>query len=125
MYFWDPLTFIMDPVLVLVMLLATGNTKSFFQAFRITRKKTADRNQLFLSLQAVKLATASFLLGGGLFTIFDTIFILRAATTEPGKGIAVTLLTTLYGMLSALLLQPLKYLLESKLEEIHENPDQS
>lgn len=77
------------------------------------------------SLQAVKLATTSFLLGGGLFTIFDTIFILGAATTEPGKGIAVTLLTTLYGMLSALLLLPLKYRLESKLEEIHENPDQS
>lgn len=124
-YFWDPLTFIMNPVLVLVMLLAAGNAKPFFQAFRIIRKKNADRNQLFLSLQAIKLATTSFLLGGGLFTILDTIFILGTTTNEPGKGIAVTLLTTLYGMLSALLLLPLKYRLESKLEEIHENPDQS
>lgn len=124
-YFWDPLTLIMDPVLVLIMLLATGNAKPFFQAFRLIRKKDIDRNQLFLSLQAVRLAIASFLLGGRLLTIFDMIFVLGTMTDEPGKGIAVTLLTTLYGMLSALLLLPFKYRLESKMEEIHEKSDQS
>lgn len=124
-YFWDPLTLIMDPVLVLIMLLATGNTKHFFHAFQIIRKKDVDRNQLFPPLQAVKLAIVSFLLGGGLLTVFDMIFVLGTMTDKPGKGIAVTLLTTLYGMLSALILLPFKYRLESKMEEMHEKSDQS
>lgn len=124
-YFWNPLTLIMDPVLVLIMLLATGHAKHFFQVFRIIRKKDADRNQLFPPLQAVKLAIASFLLGGGLLTVFDMIFVLGTMTDEPEKGIAVSLLTTLYGMLSALILLPFKYRLESKMEEMHEKSDQS
>lgn len=52
-------------VLVLVMLLATGNLNNFFQSFGTIRAKDVDRNRLFSSLQAVKLAIASYLLGGG------------------------------------------------------------
>lgn len=116
-YFFDPLTFVMDPILVLVMLLATGNVKVFFQSFSLIRKEDADRNRLVSSLGAVKLAIASFLLGGGLFTLFDTIFILRTMTKEPERGVSITLLTMLYGTLFALLLLPVKCKLESKMEE--------
>ena len=37
-YFFDPLTFIMNPILVLVMLLTTRNVKPFFQSFYIIFK---------------------------------------------------------------------------------------
>lgn len=124
-YFFDPLTFVMDPVLVLVMLLATGNVKAFFRSFWLIRKEDVGKKQIFSSLQAVKLAIATFLLGGGLFTCLDTIFILRTMEKEPGRGVAVTLLTLLYGTLFALFLLPLKYKLESKMEEMHEKSDQS
>lgn len=124
-YFFDPLTFIMNPILVLVMLLTTRNVKPFFQSFYIIGKKNVDRNRLFSSQQAVKLAIASFLLGGGMITVFDTIFILGTMASEPGKRLAVALLTMLYSMLFALLLLPLKYRLESKMEEIHEESDPS
>lgn len=119
-YFFDPLTFVMDSILVLVMLLATGNVKNFFRSFSLVWKEGGDRKSLFSSLQAVKLAIASFLLGGGLFTLLDTIFILRVMKKEPAAGVSLTLLTMLYGTLLALLLLPLKYKLESKMEEIHE-----
>lgn len=124
-YFFDPLTFIMNLILVLVMLLTTGNVKPFFQSFFIIGKKNVDRNRLFSSQQAVKLAIASFLLGGGMITVFDTIFILGTMESEPGKRLAVALLTMLYSMLFALLLLPLKYRLEAKMEEMHEKSDPS
>ena len=124
-YFFDPFSFLMDPILVFVMLLVTGNVTSFFQSFLIIRNRDVDRNRLFSSLMAVKLAMASFLLGGAMFTIFDTIFVLGTMTKEPGKGVAFTLLTMLYGMLFALFLLPLKVKLESKWEELHEESDQS
>lgn len=124
-YFFDPLTFAMDPILVLVMLLATGNVKNFFRSFQLVRKEDVDRNRLFFSLQAVKLAITSFLLGGGFFTLLDTIFILRTMEKKPAAGVSLTLLTMLYGTLLALLLLPLKYKLEAKMEEIHEKSDKS
>lgn len=124
-YFFDPLTFVMDPILVLVMLLATGKVKAFFQSFSLIRREDAARSRLFSSLQAVKLAIASFLLGGGLFTILDTIFILRTMAKQPERGMAVTLLSMLYGTLFALLLLPVKCKLETKMEEQHEKSDQS
>lgn len=124
-YFYDPVTLVMDPVLVLLMLLVTGNVKAFFQSFLLIRKKDASADRLFSSLQAIKLAIASFLLGGGLFTLLDTIFILRTMAKNPGKGISATLLAMFYGTLSALLLLPVKYKLESELEEMHEKPDKS
>ena len=114
-YYFDPLTVAMDPILVLVMLLATGDVKSFVRSFLFIRKKNVERSQLFSSLHAVKLAIVSFLLGGAVFTVFDTIYIL-GTMSEPAKGLAVTLLTTLYGMLYALFLLPVKYKLESKME---------
>lgn len=114
-YYFDLLTVAMDPILVLVMLLVTGNVKSFFQSFLFLRKENVEKSQLFSSLQAVKLAIVSFLLGGAIFTVFDTIYIL-GTMSQPAKGLAVTLLTTLYGMLSALFLLPVKYKLESKME---------
>lgn len=107
------------------MLLTTGNVKPFFQSFFIIGKKNVDRNRLFSSQQAVKLAIASFLLGGGMITVFDTIFILGTMESEPGKRLAVALLTMLYSMLFALLLLPLKYRLEAKMEEMHEKSDPS
>ncbi|MDE6566510.1 MAG: helix-turn-helix domain-containing protein [Lachnospiraceae bacterium] len=122
-YYFDPLTFVMDPILVLVMLLATGNVKTFFRSFWLIGKEDVDGKHIFSSLQAVKLAITSFLLGGGLFTLLDTIFILRTMEKEPGRGMAVTLLTMLYGTLFALFLLPLKYKLESKMEEMHEKSD--
>ncbi|MDE6852250.1 MAG: helix-turn-helix domain-containing protein [Lachnospiraceae bacterium] len=125
MYYVDPLTFLMDPILVLVMLLVTGNVKVFFRSFSLIRKEDVERNNLFSSLQAVKLAIISFLLGGGLFTLLDTIFILRTMTKEPQRGVSITLLTMLYGTLFALFLLPLKFKLESKMEEMHEKSDQS
>lgn len=42
---------------------------------------------------------------------------------EQWKGVAVTLLTMLYGMLFSLFLLPLKYKLESKMEMLHEESD--
>lgn len=122
-YFFDPLTFIMDPILVLILLTATGNGKPFFQSFTIIRKKDVSRNRLLASLQAVKLAIASFLLGGAIFTVFNTIFLLSTMAKEQWKGVAVTLLTMLYGMLFSLFLLPLKYKLESKMEMLHEESD--
>lgn len=124
-YFFDPLTIIMDPILVLVMLLATGNVKNFFRSFPLVRKEEADRKSLISSLQAVKLAIASLLLGGGLFTLLDTIFILRVMKKEAVSGVSVTLLAMLYGTVFALILLPLKYRLESKMEETHEKSDES
>lgn len=112
-------------VLVLVMLLATGNLNNFFQSFGTIRAKDVDRNRLFSSLQAVKLAIASYLLGGGILTVFNIIFTLCTMSADWKKGIAVSLLTTLYGMLFALLLLPLKHELELKMEEIHEESSQS
>lgn len=119
-YFFDPLTFIMDFILVLVMLLVTGNVKAFFLSFSLIRKEDVDRNRVFSSLQAVKLAIASFLLGGGLFTLLDMIFILSTIEKKLAADVSVTLLTMLYGILFALLLLPLKNKLESKMEEMHE-----
>ena len=119
-YFFDPLAFIMNLILVLVMLLATGNVKAFFLSFLLIRKEDVDRNRFFSSLQAVKLAISSFLLGGGLFTLLDMIFILSTLEKKLAAGVSVTLLTMLYGILFALLLLPLKNKLESKMEEMHE-----
>ncbi len=124
-YYYDPVTLLMDPILVMIMLLATGNVKPFFQSFPLIRKKDAEINNLFPSLQAIKLAITSCLLGGGLFTLLDTIFILNTMKSRPEKGVAVTLLTMLYGTLYALFLLPVKYRLESKMEKMHEKSDQS
>lgn len=124
-YFWDPLAFIMIPILVLLMLLVSGNVKAFFRSFGLIRRKDVTRSMLFTSLQAVKLAIVSSLLGGALFTLLDTIFILRTMAKEPERGVSVTLLTALYGILFALLLLPLKYRLESEMEEIDEKSDES
>ncbi len=123
-YYYDPLTLVMNPLLVLIMLLVTGNVKAFFQSFLLMRKKDVDRNRLFSSLQAIKLAIASFLLGGGLFTLFDTIFILRTMAGKSG-GVSVTLLTMFYAILFALLLLPVKYKLEAKWENMYEKSDKS
>lgn len=122
-YYFDPLTFLMNPILVFVMLLITGNVKPFFQSFSMIGKKKVERNRLFSSLRAVRLAIATFLLGGGLFTVFDAVFILGTMEKNWGKGMAVTLLTLLYGILAALFLLPLRYKLESKMEERHEESD--
>lgn len=124
-YFLDPLTLIMNLILVLLMLLVSGNVKSFFRSFVLIRREDVKRNTLFSSLQAVKLAIVSGLLGGGVFTLLDMIFILRTMEKEPERGVAVTLLTALYGMLFALLLLPVKYGLESKMEEIDEKSNES
>jgi len=124
-YFYDPMTFIMDPILVLIMLLATGNVKAFFQAFLLIRRKDAEKKRLFSSLQAIKLAITTFLLGGSLFTLLDTIFILRTMAKTPEYGVSVTLLTMFYGTLFALLLLPVKYRLESKMEEMHGKSNKS
>lgn len=124
-YFLDPLTLIMNLILVLLMLLVSGNVKSFFRSFVLIRREDVKRNTLFSSLQAVKLAIVSGLLGGGVFTLLDMIFILRTMEKEPERGVAVTLLTALYGMLFALLLLPVQYGLESKMEEIDEKSNES
>lgn len=124
-FFYDPVTLVMDPILVMIMLLATGNGKAFFQSFRFMRKKEAERDRLIASLRAVRLAIATLLLGGGLFTLLDTVFILRTMGNEPWKGVSVTLLTMLYGTLFALLLLPVKVKLESKVGEMHGESDKS
>lgn len=124
-YFLDSYTFITNLLLVLIMLLASGNVKAFFRSFVLIRREDVKRNTLFSSLQAVKLAIASTLLGGGVFTLLDMIFILRTTKKGTGQVAAVSLLTLLYGMLFALLLLPLKYRLESKMEEINEKSDES
>ena len=87
------------------------------------RKTETDAHRLFSSLQAVKLAILSFLLGGGLLTLLDTIFILGTETENPGAKVAVSLLSMFYGILFALLLLPVRYRLESKLEEMNEKCD--
>lgn len=122
-YFLDPFTFITNLLLMLLMLLVSGNVKAFFRSFLLVRKKDVKKNTLFSSLQAVKFAIASGLLGGGVFTLLDMIFILQTMEKDTGQGAAVTLLAMLYGMLFALLLLPLKYSLESKMEEINEKSD--
>lgn len=124
-FYYDPVALATDTIIVLVMLLATGNVKAFFQSFLLIRKKDANRNRLFSSLQAVKLAIASFLLGGGLLTLIDTIFILKTMEKTPGIGVAVSLLTMLYGILLAILLLPVKYKLKSKMEEMNGKFDKS
>lgn len=124
-YFFDPLTFIMNPILVLVMLLATGKVKAFFQSFSFIRREDVEESCLFSSLQAVKLAISSFLLGGGMFTLLDTIFILRTMGEKLEGGVSVTLLAMFYGILFALLLLPVRYKLESRMEELHGKSDKS
>lgn len=121
-YYYDPLAIVMNPILVLIMLLVTGNVKAFFQCFSLIRKKDVDKERLFASLQAIKLAVISFLLGGGLFTLFDTIFILRTMAGK-SEGVSVTLLTMFYGILFALLLLPVKYKLELKWEKMYGKSD--
>ena len=125
LYFYDPFALVADIILVLVMLLATGNGKAFVQSFLLIFKNDVDRNKLFPSLQAVKLAFASFLLGGGALTLIDTIFMLGTMEKTPEIGVSISLLTMLYGVLFAMLLLPVKYKLESKMEEMNEKSDKS
>ena len=125
LYFYDPVALVLDMILVLVMLLATGKGKAFFQSFLWIRKNDVDRNELFNSLQAVRLAIASFLLGGGVLTLIDAIFMLGTMEKMLEVGVSISLLTMLYGMLSALLLLPVKYKLESKMEEMNGKSDKS
>ena len=124
-YFYDPVTLAKNIILVLVMLLMTGNVKAFFQSFRLMRKTEVDMNKLFSSLQAIKLAIVSFLLGGGLLTLIDIICILSTMEETSGIEVSVSLLTMLYGTLSALLLLPVKYKLEEKMGKINEKFDES
>lgn len=49
-YFYDPVTLAKNIILVLVMLLMTGNVKAFFRSFRLMRKTEVDMNKLFSSL---------------------------------------------------------------------------
>ena len=125
LYFYDPFALVADMILVLVMLLATGNVKAFFRSFLLMRKDDVDRNKLFSSLQAVKLAIASFLLGGGVLTLIDIIFMLGTMDKALGIEVSISLLTMLYGMLPSLLLLPVKYKLELKMEEVNEKSDKS
>lgn len=125
LYFYDPFSLAADIILVLAMLLATGNGKAFFQSFLLLRKDDADRKKLFSSLQAIKLVIASLLLGGGTLTLIDAIFMLGTMKEMPEIGVAISLLTMLYGMLPALLLLPVKYKLESKMEEMNGKFDKS
>lgn len=124
-FYYDPISLATDIVLVMVMLLATGNLKAFFQSFLLIRKKDANMNRLFSSLQAIKLAIISFLLGGGLLTLIDIIFVLGTLEKSLGPGLSVSLLTMLYGMLLAILLLPVKYKLKSKMEEMNGKFDKS
>lgn len=125
LYFYDPFALVSDIILVLVMLLATGKGKAFLQSFLLIRKNDVDRNKLFTSLQATKLAIASFLLGGGALTLIDIIFVLGTMDKALGIEVSISLLTMLYGMLPSLLLLPVKYKLESKMEEVNEKSDKS
>ena len=124
-YFYDPVTLAKNIILVLVMLLMTGNVKAFFRSFRLMRKTEVDMNKLFSSLQAIKLAIVSFLLGGGLLTLIDIICILSTMEETSGIEVSISLLTMLYGTLSALLLLPVKYKLEEKMGKINEKSDES
>ena len=125
LYFYDPFALASDIILVLLMLLATGKGKAFFQSFLLMGKDDVDRNKFFSSLQAVKLAITSFLLGGGTLTLIDAIYVLGTMEETPEIGVSISLLTMLYGVLSALLLLPVKYKLESKIEEMNEKSDKS
>lgn len=125
LYFYDPAALVTDIIFVLVMLLATGSVKAFFRSFLLMRKKDVDRHGIFSSLQSVKLAIASFLLGGGLLSLIDTIFVLRTMKEAPRIGVSVSLLAMFYGTLLAFLLLPVKYALELKMEELDEKSDKS
>lgn len=89
------------------------------------RKNDANRNILFSSLQATKLAIASFLLGGEVLMLINTIFILETMEKALESGVSISLLPMFYGMFLALLLLPVKYKLKSKMEEINEKSDKS
>ena len=122
-FYYDPIAFATDIIFVMVMLLATGNIKAFFHSFLLIRTKDADMNRLSSSLLAIKLAIVSFLSGGGLLTLIDTIFVLGTMEKTLRLGISVSLLAMLYGMLLAILLLPVKYKLQSKMEEQNGNSD--
>lgn len=101
--------------IVLLELVSTRSMRAFLNAFRIVfRKSAADEEEIRISLQAVRLAGTSAVLGGGLCSITAIVVILHVILDLAlvGPNLAVAVLTIFNSIFLVLLLLPIKNRLE-------------
>lgn len=115
-YFIDVPALAVIFTLVVLVLLATHSAGSFLRAFRIGWSRTyrPEKDEIWESLQSVRLMSAAVILSGGICGIMECIIVAPSVTrmAENGHYFAMAGVSIFYSLVVILLLLPLRHRLE-------------
>lgn len=125
-YFWDTPSLLIILLICIPILVSAGLFKDFNNAFRIALNKKKDRSLIEIkrAIEAVNLAIRTLLCSGLFLFILSLFLILRGIDdlSMLGPHIAVAILICFYSLAMAIILLPIKSILEIKVIEFMPEP---
>lgn len=120
-FFVDIPTVVIVGLAPLIILLMTGQWKSFWKSYLLMWRQNKNVQQIKKSMLAVKTVVVSVLISGMLKTIIDFFVVIRVSSGEEWDffsiHLAISLLPMFYGLFYSLCLLPIYMRLKSKLIE--------